>query len=168
MNHDFYADAYLKDILERVRVIAMIGASPKPIRPSFFVMKYLQGKGFRVVPVNPGIAGQEISGERVFGSLADISFHVDMVDVFRNSEAAGAVTDEAIAEKDRLGISVLWMQLGVRNDAAAARAEEAGIQVIMDRCPKIEYARLYGELGWQGINTNIITTKRRPIRPVKR
>ena len=134
MNHDAYDDDYIRAILRDVRVIAMVGASPSWNRPSYFAMKYLQAKGYRVIPVNPAAAGQEILGEKVHASLATIGEKVDMVDVFRNSEAAGPISDEAIA----IGAKVVWMQLGVRNDAAAARAEAAGLRVVMNRCPKIE------------------------------
>lgn len=120
-------------------------------------MKYLQSKGYRVIPVNPNAAGEAILGEQVFASLADIDLPVDMVQVFRNARAAGPITDEAIA----IGARVVWMQLGVRNDEARARAEAAGLTVVVDRCPKIEYARLNGELSWNGINSRVITSKRR-------
>ena len=159
MNHDRYDDDYVRAILKKVRVIAMVGASPNWNRPSYFAMKYLQGKGFRVIPVNPVAAGQEVLGEKVHASLKDIPDKVDMVDVFRASAVAGPIADDAIA----IGAKVLWMQLGVRNDAAAARAEAAGLEVVMNRCPKIEYARLNAELGWHGFNSGIITSKRRRI-----
>ncbi len=161
MNHDSYAESRLRDILRRCRTIAMVGASPNWVRPSNFAMKYLQIKGYRIIPVNPARAGDEILGERVYGSLADIPEPFPMVDIYRNAEAAGAVTDEAIALAAEKGIEVVWMQLGVRNDAAAARAEAAGLTVVMNRCPKIEYGRFSGELGWGGINTGIISARRR-------
>ena len=157
MNHDAYGDDYLRGILKSVRTVAMVGASPHWNRPSYFVMKYLQAKGYRVVPVNPGAAGQEILGETVYAALRDVPVPYEMVDVFRNSEAAGPITDEAVAS----GAKTVWMQIGVRNDAAAARAEAAGLNVVMNRCPKIEYSRLCGELGWSGVNTGIISSKRR-------
>jgi len=160
VDHDSYTDDYLRDILARVRTIAMVGASPDWIRPSYFVMKYLQHKGYRVIPVNPKAAGGEILGERVYGALAELDERVDMVDVFRNSDAAGPITDEAI----EIGARVVWMQLGVRNDEAAKRAEAAGLRVVMNRCPKIEYGRLNGELSWGGINSKIITSRRRRLR----
>jgi predicted CoA-binding protein len=156
MDHDSYSDQYLRSVLAEAKTIAMVGASPHWNRPSYFAMKYLQGKGFRVIPVNPRAAGETILGERVYASLAEIPDKVDMVDVFRNSEAAGPLADEAI----RIGAKILWMQLGVRNDAAAARAEAAGLKVVMNRCPKIEYSRLHGELAWSGVNTGIISSKR--------
>lgn len=157
MNHDSYADDYIRAVLRDTRVIAMVGASTNWVRPSYFAMKYLQAKGYRVIPVNPSAAGQEILGETVYASLKDIPVKVDMVDIFRNAEAAGAVTDEAIA----IGAPIVWMQLGVRNDAAAARAEAAGIRVVMNRCPKIEFGRLSGELSWGGINSGVISSRRR-------
>jgi predicted CoA-binding protein len=156
MDHDRYSDAYLRGVLASVRVIAMVGASPHWNRPSYFAMKYLQDKGFRVIPVNPRARGEAILGEKVYGALAEIPDKVDMVDVFRNSDAAGPLVNEAIA----IGAKVMWMQLGVRNDAAAARAEAAGLTVVMNRCPKIEYSRLHGELAWSGVNTGIISSKR--------
>ncbi|HYC15120.1 MAG TPA: CoA-binding protein [Stellaceae bacterium] len=156
MDHERYSDAYLRGILKNVHVIAMVGASPHWNRPSYFAMKYLQDKGYRVIPVNPRAIGEKILGETVYGELSEIPEKVDMVDVFRNSEAAGPIVDQAIA----IGAKVVWMQLGVRNDAAAARAEAAGLQVVMNRCPKIEFSRLHGELAWSGVNTGIISSKR--------
>ncbi|WP_028880500.1 CoA-binding protein [Terasakiella pusilla] len=155
-----YANEYLTDLLQSVKTVAMVGASAKTNRPSYFVMKYLQGKGYRVIPVNPGLAGGEILGEKVYSSLSDIPHTFEMVDIFRNSEAAGVITDEAIALREEKGIKVIWMQLTVRNDEACVRAEDAGLDVIMDRCPKIEYGRLFGELSWGGINSGIISSKR--------
>ena len=161
MNHDHYPDAYLRGILRDVKTIAMVGASAKWNRPSFFAMKYLQDKGYRVIPVNPGQAGKEILGEKVYASLAEIPEKIDMVDIFRNSEAAAPVVEEAIALKEDKGIEVVWMQLGVRNDDAAERAEAAGLKTVMNRCPKIEYGRLNTELSWGGFNSGIISSKRR-------
>ena len=157
--HDNYPDAQLRDILKNVRTFAMVGASTHWRRPSFYAMKYLAKKGYRVIPVNPSRAGDEILGEKVYGSIADIPFPIDMVDIFRTSEEAYEITKEVIANKDEKNIKVLWMQLTVRNDAAAELAEEAGLTVIMNRCPKIEFARLSGELSWSGINSRIITSK---------
>src|SRR5438552_16163400 len=150
-----YSDAQLRAILERVRTIAMVGASSNWNRPSYFVMKYLQGKGYRVIPVKPGLAGQELLGEKVYASLRDIPEPVDMVDVFRPSKEATRIVDDAIA----IGAPVVWMQLGIRNDEAAAVAEAAGIEVIMNRCPKIEFGRLGGELSWSGVNSGIIRNR---------
>jgi O-acetylhomoserine (thiol)-lyase len=154
-----YSDAQLRAILERVRTIAMVGASSNWNRPSYFVMKYLQGKGYRVIPVNPGLAGQELLGEKVYPSLRDIPVDaigpVDMVDVFRSSKEAPKIVEDAIA----IGAPVVWMQLGIRNDEAAAVAEAAGIEVIMNRCPKIEFGRLGGELSWSGVNSGIIQNR---------
>src|SRR3954468_24639671 len=159
-----YSDAQIRTILERVRTIAMVGASSNWNRPSYFVMKYLQGKGYRVIPVNPGLAGQELLGERVYAALRDIPEPVDMVEVFRASNQAGPVADDAIA----IGARVLWMQLGVRNEEAAARAEAAGLEVVMARCPKIEFGRLGGELSWSGVNSGIIRTRpAAPPRPAR-
>jgi len=134
----------------------MVGASTNWTRPSFFAMKYLQAKGYRVIPVNPASTGQELLGEKVRASLKEIDVPIDMVDVFRASEHVGPVADEAIAA----GAKTLWMQLGVRNDEAAAKAKAAGLDVVMDRCPKIEFGRLNGELSWGGINSGIISAKR--------
>jgi predicted CoA-binding protein len=119
-------------------------------------MKYLQGKGYRVIPVNPGVAGAQILGERAYASLREVPDKIDMVDIFRNAAAAGPIVEDAIA----IGAKVVWMQLGVRNDAAAARAEAAGLKVVMNRCPKIEWSRLHGELSWSGVNSGIISSKR--------
>ena len=152
-----YSDAKIRRILREVETIAMVGASPNWNRPSYFAMKYLQQKGYRVLPINPAAAGQEILGQPVAASLKDLEAPVDMVDIFRNSEDAGPITDEAI----EIGAKVVWMQLGVRNDEAAKRAEDAGLIVVMDRCPKIEFARLHGELSWHGVNSRVITSKRR-------
>ena len=157
MNHDSYSDEYLRGILRRTKTIAMVGASPNWNRPSYFVMKYLQSKGFRVIPVNPRAVGEEILGEPVAASLAEVGVPVDLVDVFRTSDAAPAIVEDAI----RIGAKTVWMQIGVRHDAAAARAEAAGLDVVMNRCPKIEYSRLCGELGWSGVNTGILSSRRR-------
>src|SRR5690242_13505491 len=138
MQHDSYSDEYLRDILRSVRTVAVVGASPRPHRPSHGVMRYLQGQGYRTIPVNPFAAGGTIHGEQCYASLAEIREPVDMVDVFRRTKAAGEAVDAAIA----IGAKVVWMQLGVRDDEAAARAEAHGIKVVMDRCPAIEIPRL--------------------------
>ena len=158
MNHDSYPASYIRGILQDVKVIAMVGASSNEVRPSYLVMKYLQGKGYEIIPVNPGLAGQQLLGETVYASLKDIPKPVDMVDIFRNSEAAGHILDEALtlAPKPR----VIWMQLSVRNDEAAARAEAQGVSVVMDRCPKMEYGKLSGEWAWVGGNSGIISSRK--------
>jgi predicted CoA-binding protein len=155
-----YPDALIARILRGVKTIAMVGASPNEVRPSYFAMKYLTEKGFRVIPVNPTAVGQQILGEKVYRSVSDLPAPVDMVDIFRNSEAAGPIADEVIANKDRLGVKVLWMQLGVINEEAAKRAEAAGLTVVMNRCPKIEYGRLSGEIGWYGVNRRTIDNRK--------
>jgi uncharacterized protein len=156
VNHDSYSDAYIKGILSNFARFAIVGASPNPIRPSYFVVKYLVDKGFEVFPVNPGHAGKTIAGRPVFGALAEVPGPVDVVDIFRGTEAALAVTKEAIA----IGAKVVWMQLGVRNDEAAQIAEDAGLKVVMNRCPKIEYGRLSGEIGWMGVHRQVIDNRR--------
>ena len=155
-----YADSYLRAILERTRVIAMVGASTNVRRPSYFAYKYLRERGYRVIPVNPPAAGTDLLGETVVADLEAIDVPIDMVDIFRRAEEAVAITDAAI----RVGAKTVWMQLGIRNDDAAARARAAGLDVVMNRCPKIEYGRLYGELGWGGINSGLFSNRRRPLR----
>ena len=156
MNHDSYADEYIRDILHANRNFAVVGASANTVRPSYFVVKYLLDKEYQVMPVNPGLAGKELLGHRVYGALQDIPSPVDIVDIFRNSQAALEITKEAI----EIGAKVVWMQLGVRNDEAAGLAEAAGLKVVMNRCPKIEYARLSGEIGWAGVNSRTISSTR--------
>lgn len=155
-HHDSYADGLIRAILRRVRTIAMVGASARWNRPSYFAMKYLQEKGYRVVPVNPREAGGSILGETAYTDLADIPDPVDMVQVFRRADAMMPIAEQAVA----IGAKVLWMQLGVRNDRAAALAERAGLRVVMNRCPKIEYGRLSGEIGWLGVNTRVVSSRR--------
>ena len=138
MNHDNYSDDYIRGIFARVKTIAMVGASPRPDRPSNHVMEFLQRKGFRVIPVNPQAAGQILHGEKVVAALSDIAEPIDMVDIFRRSSEVAPVVDEAIAKHAK----IVWMQLGVRDDKAAAKAEAAGIDVVMNRCPAIEMPRL--------------------------
>ena len=138
MNHDSYSDDYLRGILRRVKTIAMVGASPRPDRPSNHVMLFLQSRGYRVIPVNPQAAGETLHGEKVYATLAEVPEKIDMVDIFRRSELVAPVVDEAIAT----GAKVIWMQLDVRDDDAAKKAEAAGIDVVMNRCPAIEIPRL--------------------------
>jgi predicted CoA-binding protein len=158
MNHDSYPDSYIRGILNSVKTIAMVGISPKDNRPSYFVFKYLQERGFRMIPVNPGQAGKEILGQKVYGKLADIPEAVDMVDIFRASAHVLPIVQEALAldPKPR----VIWMQLTVRNPEAAKLAEAAGLKVVMNRCPKIEYGRLSSEISWMGVNSRVLTSKR--------
>lgn len=158
-----YANSDLLRILRETKTIAMVGASAKWQRPSYFAMKYLQDKGYRVIPVNPGAAGGEILGEQVYASLADVPAPFEMVDVFRNSDAALGIAREAVSLKEEKGIRTLWMQLGVVNADAAALARNAGIDVVMDRCPKIEFGRLNAELSWGGFNSRVISAKRRRL-----
>jgi uncharacterized protein len=165
MNHDTYDDAYIADILSQNRIFAFVGASPNTSRPSYFAMKYLIAKGYTVIPVNPGHGGETILDQPVYATLADVPGPIDVVDIFRNSAAAFAVTHEAIALKDKLAIKAIWMQLSVRNDEAAHAAEAADLQVVMNRCPKIEYGRLSGEIGWMGFNSGTVSSKRPLLSP---
>ena len=158
MNHDRYDDSYISGILNSVRSVAIVGASANDVRPSYFVAKYLIDKGFEVYPVNPGQAGREILGRMTYAKLAEVPVPIDMVDIFRPSAAVPAIVDEVLA-LDPLP-QVIWMQLTVRHDEAAAKAEAAGIKVVMNRCPKIEYARLSGEIGWNGVNSGTISSKK--------
>ena len=158
MTHDAYPDDHIRALLQSVKTVALVGASNNPARPSFIVLKYLLERGYDVVPVNPGLAGGEILGRPVHARLAEVPKPVDMVEIFRNSAAAGPITDEALA-LDPLP-KVIWMQLSVRNDEAAERAEAKGVTVVMDRCPKIEYGRLSGEIGWQGVNSRILSARK--------
>lgn len=166
MTHDRYTDDYIAGILQDCRTIAMVGASANTNRPSYFAMKYMLAKGYVVHPINPGLAGQTLLGQTVYGDLQSVPAPIDMVDVFRNSEAALEVAREAIRLKDSHGIKVVWMQLGVRNDEAAAEAEAAGLKVVMNRCPKIEYGRLSGEIGWAGVNSGVISSVRPKLSPL--
>lgn len=161
MNHDSYSPDYIRDILQSVKTIALVGASNNEVRPSYFVMKYLLDKGYEVIPVNPGLAGQTLLGQTVHASLKDIPKPVDMVDIFRNSDAAGPITEEALSLETKP--KVIWMQLMVRNDAAAAKAEAAGLKVVMNRCPKMEYGKLSGEWGWVGGNSGIISSRKQSL-----
>ena len=156
--HDRYDDETIRGVLRSMRSIAIVGATNNPARPSFIVAKYLIGRGFDVIPVNPRLAGHEVLGVKAVGRLVEVGRPIDMVEVFRNTAEAGSVVDEALA-LDPLP-KVIWMQLSVRDDAAAARAEARGVQVIMNRCPKIEYGRLSGEIGWGGINSRVLSSRR--------
>jgi predicted CoA-binding protein len=158
MSHDSYPDPYIRGILNTVKTIAMVGVSPKDNRPSYFAFKYLLERGYNMIPVNPGQAGKELLGRKVYAKLADIPEPVDMVDVFRAAQYAPGIVEEAIALNPRP--QVIWMQLGVRNDEAAARAEAAGMKVVMNRCPKIEYGRLSSEISWMGVNSRTLTSKK--------
>ena len=158
MNHDNYDDSYIRSILNTVKTIAMVGVSANTSRPSYFAFKYLLERGYRMIPVNPGLAGQELLGQKVYAKLADIPEPVDMVDIFRAQQYALAIVQEALALTPRP--QVIWMQLGIRNDEAAALAEENGLKVVMNRCPKIEYGRLSSEIAWMGVNTRTITAKK--------
>ena len=161
MKHDNYPDNFIRGILNTVKSIAMVGISPRVNRPSYFAFKYLLERGYRMIPVNPGQAGKEILGQKVYAKLSDIPEPIDMVDVFRASEHVPAVVDEALAMTPRP--AVIWMQLGVRNDEAAAKAEAGGIKVVMNRCPKIEYGRLSSEIGWIGVNSRTLSSKKAPL-----
>jgi hypothetical protein len=156
--HDSYLDDTVHGVLRSVRTIAIVGATNNPARPSYIVFKYLAERGYDVIPVNPRLAGHGVLGVPAYARLADIPKPIDMVEIFRNTAEAGGVTDEAL-QLDPLP-KVIWMQLSVRDDAAAARAEAKGVQVIMNRCPKIEYGRFSGEIGWQGINSRVLSSKR--------
>ncbi len=156
MNED-YTDAQLREILQRTKRIIAVGVSMKPVRPSYYVARYLALKGYEVVPVNPGHAGTMLFGCEVKASLSDIDGHVDMVDIFRRPEHVPAIVEEALAHFPKL--QTIWMQIGVMNEQAAEMARARGVDVIMNRCPKIEYQRLFGELRMAGFNTGIISSK---------
>ena len=166
MDHDSYSDDYIAAILREVRTIAMVGASASTNRPSYFVLKYLLSKGYSVIPINPGLAGKDLLGQPVIADLSAAEAPVDMIDIFRNSEAALDITRQAIELKDKLGIKVIWMQLSVSNSTAATEAEAAGLKVVMNRCPKIEYGRLSGEIGWAGVNARRITSSKPKLSPL--
>jgi len=158
MNHDTYDDSYIRGILNTVKTMAMVGVSANTSRPSYFAFKYLLERGYRMIPINPGLAGQDMLGQKVYGTLADIPEPVDMVDIFRSSQYAVAIVREALALKPRP--QVVWMQLGIRSDEAARLAEDNGLKVVMNRCPKIEYGRLSSEIAWMGVNTRTLTAKK--------
>jgi predicted CoA-binding protein len=161
MNHDTYPDDYIRQILNGVKSIAMVGASPVDVRPSYFAFKYLVQRGYDMIPVNPGHVGKSLLGRPFVASLSDIGRPIDMVDIFRSSVHIMPVVDEALTLSPLP--KVIWMQLGARDDAAAAKAEAAGIKVVMNRCPKIEYGRLSSEISWMGVNSRTISAKRAPI-----
>jgi predicted CoA-binding protein len=161
MNHDTYPDSYIRGILNTVKTIAMVGISPKENRPSYFAFKYLLERGYRMIPVNPGQEGKEILGQKVYARLSDITEPIDMVDIFRSSQHALPIVEEALSLKHKP--QVIWMQLGVRNDEAAEKAEAAGLKVVMNRCPKIEYGRLSSEISWIGVNSRTLSARRAPL-----
>src|SRR5499433_801302 len=161
MNHDRYDDAYIRGILNTVKTIAMVGVSANTSRPSYFAFKYLLERGYRMIPVNPGLAGQYLLGRMAYATLADIPEPADMVDVFRASQHALPIVAEALQMQPRP--RVIWMQLGIRNDEAAELAEANGLKVVMNRCPKIEYGRLSSEISWMGVNSRTLSSKRAPI-----
>jgi predicted CoA-binding protein len=161
MNHDRYDDGYIRGILNTVKTIAMVGVSANTSRPSYFAFKYLLERGYRMIPVNPGLAGGELLGQKVYARLGDIPEPIDMVDIFRASPYATGIVEEALKLSPRP--RVVWMQLGVRNDAAAALVEANGLKVVMNRCPKIEYGRLSSEISWMGVNSRTLTSKKAQI-----
>jgi predicted CoA-binding protein len=158
MNHDQYDDGYIRGILNTVKSIAMVGASNKDIRPSYFVFKYLLERGYNMIPVNPGLAGKELLGRKIYATLADIPEPVDMIDIFRASKYALPIVRDALALNPRP--QVIWMQIGVRDGEAAKLAEDNGLKVVMNRCPKIEYGRLSSEIAWMGVNTRTLSAKK--------
>ena len=158
LNHDRYADSFIRGILNSVKTVAIVGASHGDDKPSMFVVKYLSDRGYRVFPINPGRAGQLVAGIKAYARLADVPETIDMVDVFRRSDAVPKVLDEVLALSPLP--KIFWMQLGVENEEAAARAEAAGMTVVMNRCPKIEYGRMSREIGWAGVNTRTISSKK--------
>jgi predicted CoA-binding protein len=161
VNHDTYDDNYIRGILSSVKSIAMVGASPVDVRPSYFAFKYLVQRGYDMIPVNPGHVGKSLLGRPFVASLTDIGRPIDMVDIFRNSSHIMPVVEEALRLPSPP--KVIWMQLGARDDAAAVKAEAAGIKVVMNRCPKIEWGRLSSEISWMGVNSRTISSKRAPI-----
>jgi uncharacterized protein len=158
MDHETYDDSYIRGILNTVKTIAMVGVSANTSRPSYFAFKYLLERGYRMIPVNPALGGQELLGRKVYAGLSEIPEPVDMVDVFRAPRYALAIVEEALALSPRP--QVIWMQLGIRNDEAAKLAEASGLKVVMNRCPKIEYGRLSSEIAWMGVNTRTLTARK--------
>jgi uncharacterized protein len=161
MNHDGYDDIYIRGILNAVKTIAMVGASANASRPSYFAFKYLLERGYRMIPVNPGLAGAGLLGQKAFATLADIDEPVDMVDIFRAAQYALPIVEQALQMKPRP--RVVWMQLGIRNDEAARLAEANGMKVVMNRCPKIEYGRLSSEISWMGVNSRTLSSRKAPL-----
>src|SRR6266446_6373667 len=161
MNHDGYPDNYIREILNSVKSIAMVGASPVEVRPSYFSFKYLVQRFYEMIPVNPGHVGKSLLGRPFVASLAEIGRPIDMVDIFRDSSHIMPVVEEAL--KLSPPPKVIWMQLGARDDQAAAKAEAAGLKVVMNRCPKIEYGRLSSEISWMGVNSRTLSSKRAPM-----
>ena len=161
MNHDAYDDPYIRGILNTVKTIAMVGVSANTSRPSYFAFKYLHERSYRMIPVNPGLAGQDLLGRKVFATLLDIDEPVDMVDIFRPPRYARAIVEEALRMEPRP--RVMWMQLGIRDDEAARLAEENGLKVVMNRCPKIEYGRLSAEISWMGVNSRTLSSRKAPL-----
>ena len=166
MKHDSYPYTYIRGILNTVKTIAMVGASEKENRPSYFAFKYLLEHGYHMIPVNPGHAGETMLGQKIYARLSDVPEPIDMVDIFRASQYALPIVQEALALKPRP--QVIWMQLGVRNDEAAALAEANGMKVVMNRCPKIEYGRLSSEIAWIGVNTRTLSSKKPPLGGLQR
>ena len=166
MDHDNYPDSYIRGILNTVKTIAMVGASERENRPSYFAFKYLLERGYKMIPVNPGHAGETMLGQKIYARLSDIPEPIDMVDIFRASQYALPIVQEALSLKPRP--QVIWMQLGIRNDEAAALAEANGMKVVMNRCPKIEYGRLSSEIAWIGVNTRTLSSKKAPVGGLQR
>jgi uncharacterized protein len=161
VNHDAYPDSYIREILNGVKTIAMVGASPLNVRPSYFAFKYLAERGYDMIPVNPGHVGKGLLGKPFVASLRDVGRSIDMVDIFRSTAHVMPLVDEALTMSPLP--KVIWMQLGARNDEAAAKAEAAGLKVVMNRCPKIEYGRLSAEISWMGVNSRTLSSKRAPM-----
>ena len=166
MDHARYDDGYIRGILNTVKTIAMVGVSANVSRPSYFAFKYLLERRYRMIPVNPGLAGQELLGQKAYAKLTDIPEPVDMVDIFRASQYVLPIVQEVLSLKPRP--QVIWMQLGIRNDEAAALAEANGMKVVMNRCPKIEYGRLSSEIAWIGVNTRTLSSKKPPMSGLQR
>jgi hypothetical protein len=166
MDHDAYSDSYIRGILNTVKTIAMVGASEKENRPSYFAFKYLLERGYNMIPVNPALAGEDMLGQRIYAKLGDIPVPIDMVDIFRGPQFTLGIVQETLALTARP--QVIWMQLTVRNDEAAALAEAHDLKVVMNRCPKIEYGRLSSEIAWMGVNTRTLSSRKAPIGGIQR